>query len=327
MAKGTPTDRSRRFKANQEKKSSTPSNLRNDAFPSPPLSPIIQAEGALRAFATVRVLHQSLLHAASPGTHPHDLLQVMGSYLYDCSQWYNEEHDRNTALQKQLDDANSKFIAQDAEILQLQDLLKKSQEQSEFYRQQAVQADLVTPRRRCRIVSSDADNVLTPDELYQQLLWARDDIQVRDRALARLKVQHTELQASFEQVLTSSSALLTLHVTLLEHHLQLQARLKVSASAATHYRNQFLEYQTKLDAQLTSSQQTSSQLQETSAKYDKLAAQVTQEDPIVRSIVDHGFRKSPYTYPAYADSHLRNLSDQLLVFRPHLKPRPSTPRY
>jgi hypothetical protein len=49
MAKGIPTDRSRRFKANQEKKSSTPSNLGNDAFPSPPLSPLTQAEGAQRA--------------------------------------------------------------------------------------------------------------------------------------------------------------------------------------------------------------------------------------------------------------------------------------
>ncbi len=84
---------------------------------------------------------------------------------------------------------------QDAETLQLQDFFKKNQEKSEFYRQQAVQADLVTPRRRCRLVSSDADNVLTPNELYQQLLRARDDIQVRDRALQRLKVQHTQLRA------------------------------------------------------------------------------------------------------------------------------------
>ncbi len=98
-----------------------------------------------------------------------------------------------------------------------------------------MQADLVTPRRRWRLqlclVSSDAGNVLTPDELYQQLLWARDDIQVRDRALKRLQVKHTQLQASFEQVLASSSELLALHVTLLEQHLQLQVRLNVSYSA------------------------------------------------------------------------------------------------
>ncbi len=66
----------------------------------------------------------------------------MGPYIYDCCQWYNEEHDSNTAFQKQLDDANSRVIAQAAEILQLQDLLKNSQEKSEFYRQQVVQADL-----------------------------------------------------------------------------------------------------------------------------------------------------------------------------------------
>ena len=109
-------------------------------------------------------------------------------------------------------------------------------------------------------------------------------------SIERLQNQHTQLQASFEQVLTSSSELLALHVTLLEQHLHLQARIKVSASAVTHYRNQFLEYRTKLDAQLTSSQQTSSQLQETrltSAKYDKLAAQIPQEDPILRSIEAH----------------------------------------
>ncbi len=96
-----------------------------------------------------------------------------------------------------------------------------------------MQADLVTHRRRCRLVSSDADTVLMPDELYQQFLWARDGIQVnqvRDRALERLKVQHIQLKVSFEQVLTSSSELLALRVTLLEH-LQQQARLKNSASA------------------------------------------------------------------------------------------------
>jgi hypothetical protein len=106
-------------------------------------------------------------------------------------------------------------------IINHHDLLKKSHEKSEFYRQHAVQADLVTPRRRCRLVFSDADNVLTPDELHHQLVWARDDIQVRDRALERLKVQHTQLQASFEQVLTSSSELHALHVELLEQHIHL----------------------------------------------------------------------------------------------------------
>jgi hypothetical protein len=56
--------------------------------------------------------------------------------------------------------------------------------------------------------------IICPDELYQQLFWARDDTQVRNRALERLQVQHTQLKASFEQVLTSSSELLTPHVCL-----------------------------------------------------------------------------------------------------------------
>ena len=90
-----------------------------------------------------------------------------------------------------------------------------------------------------------------------------------------------------------------------------------------------MEYRTNLDSQLTSSQQTSSTLQETSAKYDKLAAQIAQEDPVVRSIVAHGFRGFRYDIygSEYADNRLHTLSNQLLVFRPHLKPQPSTPRY
>ena len=93
------------------------------------------------------------------------LLINLAPVLFDCSEWYRESEARNTALQTQLDDINSKLIPQAAEILQLQDLLKKSQEASDFYRQHALQADLVPPRRRCRLVCSDADNVLTPDEL------------------------------------------------------------------------------------------------------------------------------------------------------------------
>jgi DNA repair exonuclease SbcCD ATPase subunit len=329
MAKGTPTARTRRFQEqqkSQEKKSANSSSsttIGNDVFPSPPISPVTQAEGAQRAFSLARVLHQSLLHTATPGTHPHDLLINMAPVLFDCSEWYRESEARNIALQTQLDDINSKVITQAAEILQLQDLLKKSQEKSEFYRRQAVQADLVPPRRRCRLVSSDADNVLTPDELYQQLLWARDDIQVRDRALERLKVQHTQLQASFEQVLTSSSELLALHVTLLEQHLQLQARLKVSASAVTHYRKQFLEYRTKLDAQM----QADSQLQETCAKYDKLTEQTSKEDSILKPLIDKVFQVPDYYRVIYGRNGSTIHLDVLETFlaplfkcRPHLQP-------
>ncbi len=80
--------------------------------------------------------------------------------------------------------------------------------------------------------------------------------------------------------------LLTLHVTLLEQHLQLQARLQVSCSAVTHYRkfrNLLLEYCTTVNDQFSTCQ---AQLQETQAKYDKLAAQVSEEDPLLKELYD-----------------------------------------
>ncbi len=89
----------------------------------------------------------------------------------------NEAHDRNTALHEQLDDANSKLLTQfdvhDAEILYLQDQLKKSQEAQEFYRRQALQVNLVPPRRRSCIISSAAGDALSPNQLYQQVLLRR----------------------------------------------------------------------------------------------------------------------------------------------------------
>jgi hypothetical protein len=147
-----------------------------------PIQPVSQAQVAQRVFTTVLVLQQSLLHAMSPGTHTYNMLLLMGPFLSDCSQWYDEEHARNTALQQQLDAINSKFLDQSsnhhAEICALQDLLTKSQAAQEFYRWQALQADMVPLRRRCRFVSSEADNALTPEQLYQQLLLARDDIRI-----------------------------------------------------------------------------------------------------------------------------------------------------
>ncbi len=220
MAKGVPTARSQRYKATQqakEKLSSVPakeqvssiiSNSGNDVFPSLPLNPITPAEGAQRAFATVTVLLQSLLLAASPGTHPHNLLHVILPYFHDCSEWYRESDARNTALQQQLDDLNSKLLAQDSEILSLQNQLKTSQAAQEFYHQQALKAAMVPPLRRSRLVSPPDDIALSPNQLYQQWLLARDDIQVRDRALARLQLKHNQLEHFFEEVLASSSELL-----------------------------------------------------------------------------------------------------------------------
>ena len=158
MAKGVPTARSQRYKATHKAKAkiiSTSPPSSNDVLPlliSISEKPITQADGAQRAFSTVRVLHQSLLHAASPGTHPYDLLQVMASYIFDCSEWYRESEVRNHILQQQLDDSNSKlleqFNVQNAAILNLQEQLKKSQAAQDFYRRQALQADMVPPRRR-----------------------------------------------------------------------------------------------------------------------------------------------------------------------------------
>ena len=114
MANGVPTARSQRYKATHKAKESTissPPTSSNDALPlliSISEKPITQADGEQRAFSTVRVLHQSLLHATSPGTHPYDLLQVMASYIFYCSEWYRESEVRNLTLQQQLDDSNAK---------------------------------------------------------------------------------------------------------------------------------------------------------------------------------------------------------------------------
>jgi hypothetical protein len=143
----------------------------------------------------------------------------------------------------------------------LQGLLAKSQEAHEFNSRQALQADMVPPSRRHRFVSSEADNALTPEQLYQQLLLARDDIQFRDRALALLQIQQTELKSSIEYLLTSSSATIALHVTLLEQHLELSARRQECASSLIHVQIQFSEY--KLEARLQQ------ELQETRHQYDK----------------------------------------------------------
>ncbi len=110
MAKGIATARSQSCKANQklqEQKIPTPTTTGNDVLlPSPlilPSQPVTQAQGTQSAFTTVLVLQQSLLHTMSPGTHIYNMLQLMGPFLSDCSQWYNEEHASNTALQQQLD--------------------------------------------------------------------------------------------------------------------------------------------------------------------------------------------------------------------------------
>ncbi len=191
--------------------------------------PTTHAKGAQSAFTTVRVLYQSVLHAVSPGNHTYDLLQLMVPYLYDCSQWFDEEQARCAALQQQLDVVNSKLLEQasthEAQLFALQNSLTKSQDAQELYHRQALQVDMVPPRRRQRFVSSETDDALTREQLYQQLLLAREDIQVRDRTLAWCQLKQTELktqiEVSIEKTITSSADSLALYVTLLEQHLDL----------------------------------------------------------------------------------------------------------
>ena len=176
MTKGVPSGRSQRYKANiklQEQRLSTPLISGNDVLPSPSIihdNLVTQPEGAQRAFETVRVLQQTLLHM-SLGNHIYDLLKLLGLYISDCLVWYNEVYDCNNALQQQLDEPNSKMLVQDSEILNLQDQLKKCQATQEFYRQQALKAD--PPRRGCPFVSSEADIALSPAQLYQLLMAFR----------------------------------------------------------------------------------------------------------------------------------------------------------
>jgi hypothetical protein len=111
----------------------------------------------------------------------------MASNISDCSEWYCESEVLNLSLQRQLDESNAKlleqFNVQNAVVLKLQDQLKKSQAAQDFYCRQALQADLVPPRCLCCFVSPDAGIALSPDQLYQQLLLALDDIQFHDCAL------------------------------------------------------------------------------------------------------------------------------------------------
>ena len=79
----------------------------------------------------------------SPDNHIYDILQLMSSSISDCSACNNVVYDCNNALQQQLEDLNSKLLGQDSDILNLEDPLKKCQTDQEFYRQQALTANMV----------------------------------------------------------------------------------------------------------------------------------------------------------------------------------------
>ncbi len=137
---------------------------------------------------------------------------------------------------------------------------------------------------------------------------ARTDIQVRDFALKQLQIQNTELKSSLDQVLTSTSQTLSLHVSLLEQQAQLHARLKVCSSAVQHYRNQLLEYRTT----------TGDQLQEIQAKYDKIAAQVSEEDSILKALAE--LSDAYYLCQSGQNSYAIYYKDDLRRLRPYLWP-------
>ena len=95
------------------------------------------------------------------------------------------------------------------------------------------------------------------------MLFARDDIHLRDRALARRQL--TKLDCSLQQILTSSSDTFTHHVTLLE---QTTGMAQFSACTST------------LQVADAHSQQLNEQHQQMPSEHDTLVAQVTKDDSV-----------------------------------------------
>jgi hypothetical protein len=135
----------RQFLQIQDKIKSTPTTSGNDVFPSPLSPPITQDEGAERIIDTIHALLHSLGRLVSPNDHA--LVKLLGQNISDCVDLYQEAHNRNIMLQQQLDDSNAKLLAQfevqNAEILKLDDQIKKSQAVSDFCREQALKAGVV----------------------------------------------------------------------------------------------------------------------------------------------------------------------------------------
>ena len=96
--------------------------------------------------------------------------------------------------------------------------------------------------------------------------------------------------------------------------MQLQARLKVCSSAVQHYRNQHLEHRTTTDVQLSTC---TAQLQELQAKYDKLAVQVSEEDPLLKELYDHFGGQFGGDNPT---QYLDSVGENLCKLRPYLWP-------
>jgi hypothetical protein len=161
VAKGKPTARSQRYKANQiilqEQARSAPTTSGSEVLPPPSTvldKPVTPDDVEQRAFTSVRLLIQAMVLTTRPNTNIYDMLQVTSSFFNDCEKAFQAVHNRQVSVQQQLDEVNAKLIAQfevqNAEILKLQDELEQQKLKSEFYQQQAAKAEMLPPHRRRR---------------------------------------------------------------------------------------------------------------------------------------------------------------------------------
>jgi hypothetical protein len=138
---------------------------------------------------------------------------------------------------------------------------------------------------------------------------AREDIQVRNRALARCQLKQTKLKTylenSTEKTITSSAESLALHVTLLKQHVDLHMLHHECESSVVRVQAQLSEFQARVE-------QTESLLVKACKKYAKLTKQVDQEDQIFRYVIDDRVN-------GYAAAILP-MVDNILESRPHLWP-------
>ncbi len=157
----------------QDRIKSTATTFGNDVIPSPISTPIIQDDGAQRIIDTIHVLLHPLGRLVCPSEHA--LVYLLGQNISDCVRLYQEAHNRNIVLlQQQLDSISNffskllaQFEVQNAEILKHDDQLKKSQTVSDFYREQAMKADVVPFPCCSRPISSDEEHLTTEQLLLQ----------------------------------------------------------------------------------------------------------------------------------------------------------------
>ena len=169
-----------------------------------------------------------------PNTNFYDMLEVVSSFFTDCEKFYHDARNQSVSCQQQLDEVNAKLLAQfeiqNAEILKLQDELEQNKIKSNFYRQQAAQADMIPPHRRRRTVHSVDNLALSPDQLYQQVLFDRDALAHRDAEIQRLQLQ----------VLTVSADLAELRISTFEQHFDLVKEFDPEAELEEAVANEYV---------------------------------------------------------------------------------------